>query len=346
MVRSELKRTVCGAVALTAVATSVGVSSGPALAQPSTPNTLSEAQRQLRDLSRNAELLTEEYKKAQDDHAARKADLDRATTEADTAQRVADQARMEEERFRGEVDQLTSASYQGARVNQLSALLVSESPDDFLDRASVLEVLAKDNNEAISRLADATHQAEDAQRRAQDARGRAARAEADAARITGEIAAKKGAMDGEVARVKQQYDQLSPAEQDSLSGESSNVGSIAGAGAAVQAVNAALGKQGSPYVFGAKGPSQFDCSGLVQWSYKQAGVEVPGSTKSQVSEGRGVSRSDLRPGDVVFYYSSASHNAMYIGGGKVVHAPTEGQDVTVEQLDDIGDVNSIRRFVG
>lgn len=153
-------------------------------------------------------------------------------------------------------------------------------------------------------------------------------------------------MDAEVARVKQQYDRLSPAEQDSLSGESSNVGSIAGAGAAVQAVNAALGKQGSPYVFGAKGPSQFDCSGLVQWSYKQAGVDVPGSTKSQVSEGRGVSRSDLRPGDVVFYYSSASHNAMYIGGGKVVHAPTEGQDVTVEELDEIGDVNSIRRFVG
>ena len=119
---------------------------------------------------------------------------------------------------------------------------------------------------------------------------------------------------------------------------------LMGAGAAATAVNAALRKQGSPYVWGAKGPDRFDCSGLVQWSYEQAGVSLPASTRSQVSVGRKVSESDLRPGDVIFYYGSASHDAIYIGGGKVVHAPTEGQTVTTEEMDYMGDINTIRRF--
>ena len=62
--------------------------------------------------------------------------------------------------------------------------------------------------------------------------------------------------------------------------------------------------------------------------------------------GRKVSESDLRPGDVIFYYDSASHDAIYIGGGKVVHAPTEGQDVKVENYEVIGDIHSVRRIVG
>ena len=334
-----------GALAATAVAT-IGVSSSPALADPRPSDDASAAQKQLEELSRGAEVLTEEYKKAEDDHGAKKAELDRATADTSQAQHVAEQAHAEEEKFRGEVDRLTNASYKGARLNKLSALLVSESPDDFLDRSSALDVMAKDNNDAIKRMAAATDQAEAAERRAQDARHRAARAEADAARIKGEIATKKAAMDKQVAEVKQKYNSLSQQEQDSLGGDDTNLGSILGSGAAVQAVNAALSKQGSPYVYGAKGPTQFDCSGLVQWSYKQAGVELPGSTKSQVGGGKEVSKSAIKPGDVVFYYSSASHNGIYIGNGKVVHAPTEGQDVKVESMDDIGDVNSIRRFAG
>jgi len=99
-------------------------------------------------------------------------------------------------------------------------------------------------------------------------------------------------------------------------------------------------------VWGAKGPDEFDCSGLVQWSYQQAGKSLPSSTRSQVSAGTSVSEDELKPGDVIFYYSSASHNGIYIGGGKVVHAPTEGQDVKVENYQDIGEVHSIRRMAG
>ncbi|GAA3357684.1 C40 family peptidase [Saccharopolyspora gregorii] len=341
---SRLKRSRNAALAATVVATAVGLSSVPATAEPA--GSATDAQKQLKELGRQAEELTEAYKKAQDDHAARQDELGRANAEAEQAGRTTADARAEEERFRGQVDQFVHASYQGARMSKLSALLVSESPNEFLDRSSALDVLARDNDDAVTKLAGATAQAERGEREARSAHERAARAEADAARLEGEIAGKKDEMDAQIAKVKQQYESLTEQEQDSLSGGGSKVGSLIGSGAAIKAVNAALSKQGSPYVFGAKGPSQFDCSGLVQWSFKQAGVSLPSSTQSQISEGEKVSQSEMKPGDVIFFYSSGSHDGIYLGNGKMVHAPTEGQTVTVEEVKYMGQINSVRRFAG
>jgi peptidoglycan DL-endopeptidase CwlO len=343
----RLKRSLRGALAATAVAAVVGMTSGPALADPPLPDNASDAAKQVRELQHQAEQLTEDKKKAEDDHEAKKAELDRANQEAGQAQQVANQARAEEEKFRGKVDVLTHASYQGARLNKLSALLVSETPDDFLDRASALDVLAKDNNDAIKALAAATDQAETAERTAQDARNRAVQAEADAARIAEDLKQKTKAMQDQIAKVQERYDELSGADRDSLKSDGeTGVGSIIGAGAAVRAVNFALSKQGSDYVWGEKGPSQFDCSGLTYWAYKQAGITIGGSTKTQVTEGRSVSAGDMRPGDLIFYYSPVSHVAMYIGNGKAVHAPTSGDVVKVADYKRIGPVTAIRRIVG
>lgn len=330
-----------------ALVAALGLGAEPAVAAPQSPNTASEAAQRLRDLSRKAEVLTEDYKRAQDKHRMRKADLARATADAVRAQQAAARARAAEQRLRGKVDQLTESSYQGAKMNTVSALISSGSPDEYLDRASLLGHVAGDHDAAVDRLAQATRQAETAEKQARAARDAAAKAEADAARLRDEIARRKDAMDSQIARVKQQYNSLSSQEKESLSeGSSSDVGSIAGSGAAVKAVNAALSKQGSPYVWGAKGPDEFDCSGLVQWSYEQAGVDLPASTRSQINEGREVSTSNIKPGDVIFYYSSGSHNAIYIGNGKAVHAPTSGQNVSVDGYKDIGDINSVRRIAG
>ncbi len=347
MASHRLKRSMRGALAATAVAAAVSMSSAPAIADPQPPDNASDAVKQLRDLSHEAEKLTEDFKKAEDDHAARQGDLERANADAAQAQQVANQARAEEEKFRGKVDQLTNASYQGARLNKMSALLVSESPNDFLDRASALDALAKDNNDAVKSLAAASGQAEAAEKRTQDARMRAAQAEADAARIQGEIGRRKADMDGQVAKVRAQLARLSASERESLTG-GGDTGYQTGAtaGAAGAAVQAALSKQGSPYVYGAKGPTNFDCSGLMQWAYEKAGVSIGGSTKSQVTEGRSVSASDLKPGDLIFYYSPVSHVAMYVGNGKAVHAPTEGDVVKVADYKSIAEVNSIRRIAG
>lgn len=97
---------------------------------------------------------------------------------------------------------------------------------------------------------------------------------------------------------------------------------------AAKAVQAAESKIGSPYVYGASGPDSFDCSGLVQWAYKQAGISLPRTSYDQAAAGVPVSEADLQPGDVVSFYGG-SHSGIYAGGGNVIHASTSGVPVKV-----------------
>ncbi|MDH6289454.1 C40 family peptidase [Rhodococcus opacus] len=99
-----------------------------------------------------------------------------------------------------------------------------------------------------------------------------------------------------------------------------------------QALAAAESKIGSPYVWGATGPNAFDCSGLVQWAYKQAGISVPRTTYDQVNGGSPVDKGSLQPGDLVLF-NGANHVGLYAGNGTVVHAPTSGQPVKQAPLD-------------
>lgn len=344
-----IKRSMRGALTATAVAAALTVSSAPALADPQLPDSASEAVKELRDLTHRAEVLTEKYHRANDDHDKRVADLERAKDAVGRAEEAAEQARAKEERFRGKVDRLTASAYQGARLNRLSALLVSESPGDFLDRAATMDVLAEDNQNAISALAAATNRAEAAERRAEEARKKAAKAEADAARIKKEIANKKAAMEAQIDKVKERLDELTQEERETLSGSGSGQTDYqfqGGAGAASGAVEAALSKQGSPYVWGAEGPNSFDCSGLMQWAYEQVGVDIPRSSSAQSQTGKAVSASELQPGDMIFYYSPVSHVSMYVGNGKAVHAPTSGSVVKVVPYDEIAPVTGMRRVAG
>ncbi|RVW05590.1 C40 family peptidase [Rhodococcus xishaensis] len=96
--------------------------------------------------------------------------------------------------------------------------------------------------------------------------------------------------------------------------------------------NAAKSKLGAPYVWGATGPSSFDCSGLVQWAHKQAGISVPRVSYDQIAGGTSVSKANLQPGDVVSFYG-ANHIGIYVGDGQVVHAPTSGDVVKISPLD-------------
>jgi peptidoglycan DL-endopeptidase CwlO len=97
----------------------------------------------------------------------------------------------------------------------------------------------------------------------------------------------------------------------------------------------AMGKLGSPYRWGAAGPGAFDCSGLVYWSYRQAGLTLPRSSRAQSQVGAAVSKSALQPGDLVFFYRPVSHVAIYIGNGRVVHASTSGKPVKISNLNDM-----------
>jgi cell wall-associated NlpC family hydrolase len=98
------------------------------------------------------------------------------------------------------------------------------------------------------------------------------------------------------------------------------------------ALAAARTVMGRPYVWGAAGPRGFDCSGLMLWSFQHAGVRLPHSSSSQSMIGRPVSRAELQPGDLVFFYSPVSHVGLYVGGGMVLHAPDSGEVVRISPL--------------
>ena len=109
----------------------------------------------------------------------------------------------------------------------------------------------------------------------------------------------------------------------------------AAAGRRGSAMSIAMRKLGAPYRWGAAGPGAFDCSGLVYWSYRQIGTTLPRSSSAQSRVGTPVSKGALQPGDLVFFYRPVSHVAIYIGGGRVVHASTSGQPVKISKLGDM-----------
>lgn len=132
-------------------------------------------------------------------------------------------------------------------------------------------------------------------------------------------------------------------------------GSLSGtisAATGLAAVHVAEAQIGKPYVWGGAGPDDFDCSGLVMWSYDQVGVHLDHWTGDQWNEGAHISQADLRPGDLVFFAYNTSdpstihHVGMYIGNGEMVEAPYTGADVRIssaERPDYIGAVRPYQR---
>jgi cell wall-associated NlpC family hydrolase len=104
-------------------------------------------------------------------------------------------------------------------------------------------------------------------------------------------------------------------------------------------LSAALSRRGMPYIWGAAGPTSFDCSGLVQWSFAQAGVRMPRVAADQARTGPAVPVSQLQPGDLLFYHTDPtapgyiSHVAIYLGNGLMIQAPQPGQNVEVVPAD-------------
>ena len=114
-----------------------------------------------------------------------------------------------------------------------------------------------------------------------------------------------------------------------------------------QAVQIAKSYLGVPYVWGGTSPSGFDCSGLVQYVYGRLGIGISRTTYTQINDGRSVSKSELRNGDLVFFANSngVPHVGIYIGSGQFIHAPQTGDVVKISNLNDRSDYYGARRIV-
>jgi peptidoglycan DL-endopeptidase CwlO len=125
----------------------------------------------------------------------------------------------------------------------------------------------------------------------------------------------------------------------SVSGNSATAGQTR----IVAMLRAALSRQGMPYIWGAAGPASFDCSGLVEWSFAQAGIRMPRVAADQARTGPAVPVSQLQPGDLLFYHTDPtapgyiSHVAIYLGNGMMIQAPQPGEHVEVVPADTTGE---------
>lgn len=351
-------RTLLSALTAVAAALLLVLVPAPAFANPAVPDDASEAVERLAELTHKAERLTEQWHRARDRLEARRAELQRAKAELAAARRDRAQARAAAQRFRKQVDRFTSFSFRGARLNKVSAVLSSDSAGEFVDRMAALEMLAAHNREAMQRLSAALAQARQAERRAEHAKAGAARAKRQAARIEAQRQQARERMQRQIAKVQQRLEELTAAERETYTsggitdyvldvvpgGDGDDAGGGAASDAAMQAVQAALSQQGEPYRWAAEGPDAFDCSGLMMWSYAQAGIELPRSSSQQAQVGRPVSRSELQPGDLIALYSPVSHIGMYVGNGKYVHAPQPGDVVEVVPVP-WDEVTAMRRVV-
>ena len=148
-----------------------------------------------------------------------------------------------------------------------------------------------------------------------------------------QLAKEKATIDEKLAAAKEQLGELEDEEREELlasrGGDVRLPSDVPASGRAAAAVQYALAQVGDAYVYGAAGPSAFDCSGLTMMSWAQAGVGLPHSSSAQFGSGPHVSSSALQPGDLVFYYSPISHVGIYIGNGLIVHAANPGTGVRV-----------------
>ncbi|MFI9241335.1 NlpC/P60 family protein [Streptomyces sp. NPDC053086] len=235
--------------------------------------------------------------------------------------------------LRGQLGSLAGAQYRAGGIDPAVALLFSADPDEYLDKASTLDRIG-------ARQAGRLKELQSAMRDLAQERAEAAGKLAELEKSRKAVAAHKRTVESKLARARQLLNALSAAERAAYDrasrGSRPDLPEPAGAGAsdgrvaaALAAARAALGR---PYVWGANGPSGFDCSGLMQWAYAHAGVHLPRTSQEQRFAGRQVPLSQARPGDLVVYRSDASHVAMYVGHGQVIHAPYPGAPVRYDPV--------------
>jgi peptidoglycan DL-endopeptidase CwlO len=320
------------------VATATGVLSPSAASAE--PGTAAEAMELVRTAAQELTVIDEQVHQAELTVAAQQEAAQAAAAEAVTAQEALDA-------YEPQLRAIAQTGYTADNQSRMAAFLTSESATELVQQMTTLDVIAAHTDEVIAEVAVLQDRAEAAQLAADQA---AATAEAGLA----ELQAQQAEVQQRVEAYQADFARLSAAEQAtvtrSLSGPALGVPSpdelpLAPGSAAATAVTTALAQVGDPYVWGAAGPDGFDCSGLTMYAYAAAGVSLPHSSRSQSQLGREVSRSELQPGDIVYFYSPVSHVGLYIGNGMMVHARTFGQPVAVTSVDQSG-YRGARRIVG
>ncbi|WP_328298240.1 NlpC/P60 family protein [Streptomyces sp. NBC_00435] len=316
-----------------AAGAAVAMTGAPASAAPGLPQEPSGGSRaQVDQLFEEAEQATERFNQAGEKAGRLRAEVGRIQ---DAVARGQDRINT----MRGVLGAYAGAQYRAGGVDPAVELMLSDDPDDYLAKAAALDRLTGRQTRRLDELRSE-------QRRLGQERQEASRKLSELDTLRAEVAREKRAVTAKLAAARRLLNSMptqerADFERASRSGgrpdalpDLSEVPSSPGAssGRAATAVMAARSAVGRPYVWGSTGPSGFDCSGLMVWSYRQAGVALPRTSQAQRYAGQRVPLSQARPGDLVTYRSDASHVGMYVGNGQVVHAPYPGARVRYDPV--------------
>ncbi|MGW1614158.1 NlpC/P60 family protein [Streptomyces sp. NPDC002285] len=325
-------------IALAGAATATGFD-GTGHAEPQL--TPAQVKAKVDKLYHEAEVATEKYNGAKE-----KADAAEQRISA-----LQDEAARKTEKLNSEREALGSmaaAQYRDGGVDPALQLALSNDPDRYLDGAEFAERAGNRQAASVASVRRQLREIEqlrgaarieltslqsrqaELQRHRETITGKLDAARTLLAQLTAEERARLQSANGGTDRAARS----STDTRDALTAPGSATTQAPNARAA-SAISYAYSKLGSPYVWGATGPNAFDCSGLTQAAYRSAGLSLPRTTYAQIDAGRRVSRSELLPGDLVFFYSGISHVGLYIGNGQMIHAPNPSAPVRVAPLDEM-----------
>jgi peptidoglycan DL-endopeptidase CwlO len=222
------------------------------------------------------------------------------------------------------VGQVAAQSYMEGGFGTPLQVLTSSNAQTLMSRAAIMQQLQNENSDEVSSLSTAAAAARHAQETAAQQAKRAAA-------LSATMAAKTKVIQGKINILNSAAFKQAMAIFDQT-GQYPNIDIPTANTVGAEALRFALTRRGDPYVWGAAGPSFFDCSGLVMWAYEQVGISLEHFTGDQWNEGQHISKSQLEPGDLVFFFPDIGHVGMYVGNGLMVDAPTFGQVVQVQPV--------------
>jgi len=313
----------------------------PAYAAPTISDKRDEARRvksQIDALDTKVEVASEAYNEAAEKHDAIVAKIARTQKDLDKAN-----ARIGT--LQGHLSVRATSMYRSGPTGFLEVLLGSE---DFEQFATTWDLLREMNDREAADVADLKDTREKAERYKKDL----AAQEAASKKVVDQMAAKKksiekqlaqrksmlSGLEGEVAALEAEAEAraraTAAASVSRSSSKSSGGKTFPPPKRAARSEVVSIAKQylGAPYRWGASGPNSFDCSGFTMFVYRQVGVSLPHSSRAQIGSGERVSKSDLQPGDLVFFGSPIHHVGIYVGGGMYIHAPHTGDVVKISSL--------------
>jgi peptidoglycan DL-endopeptidase CwlO len=301
------------------------VTASAALATTTTP---AQAEPTPEEIERQIDQAWDELEPLIEEHNATRIELEERRDEADVLADEIAPLQLQVDLAMAEVSEIAIEAYKGGPMSAFNALLNSGSPYTFADQLSALDQVAKSRSRSIAKVVEVKEQYE------------AEKAELDA--LVEQLTEEEAALGERAEEIDAEIDQLQELRVKAY-GNGGGIGDLAPVpcptvypgGAIADVIRFACDQIGKPYSWGASGPGAWDCSGLTMVAWQQAGVSLPHNAAQQRAATRHIDRSELRPGDLIFYKSDLSHVGMYAGDGWMVHAPQSGQPVQMAPIDQI-----------